>query len=138
MNWMLPVLGIIGALIVTLIACSVLICDRVGSHALRLVITGSIAAALVALGFRTFMSRTKRQILSDYVFPEMSRLTLSIGQIFGLPALSVVERPWNNRVADTRGDVAHGSIKPSALSNRPPALGSLLPHESPVRGTGKA
>jgi teichuronic acid exporter len=80
-NWMLPVSGIIGLLVVALIVCSLLICDHVGSPLLRLVIMGSIAAALVGLGFRIFMSRTKRQILSDYVFPEMSRRTLSIGQI---------------------------------------------------------
>ena len=86
--WVLPAVGITGILIVALIVCSLLIGDRVGSPALRLVIIGSIAVALIASGFRLFISRTKRQMFSNYVFPEMSRPVISIGRIFGLPASS--------------------------------------------------
>jgi lipopolysaccharide exporter len=87
-TWMLPAAGITGLLTVALVVCSLLIGDRVGSPALRLIIMGSVAAALMALGFRLFMSRTKRQMLSNYVFPGMSRRAISIAKVFGLPASS--------------------------------------------------
>jgi PST family polysaccharide transporter len=85
-TWVLPATGVTGLLMVVLIVCSSFIGDRVWSPALRLVIMGSIAVTLVALGFRLFMSRTKRQMLSNYVFPGMSQPVISIAKIFGLLA----------------------------------------------------
>jgi PST family polysaccharide transporter len=85
-TWVLPAAGVTGLLMVVLIVCSSFIGDRVWSPALRLVIMGSIAVALVALGFRLFMSRTKRQMLSNYVFPGMSQPAICIVKIFGLLA----------------------------------------------------
>jgi O-antigen/teichoic acid export membrane protein len=63
-TWMLPAVGISGLFTVVLVVCSSLIGHRVGSPALRLVIMGSIAVAVVAIGFRLFMDKTKRQVLS--------------------------------------------------------------------------
>jgi O-antigen/teichoic acid export membrane protein len=87
-SWALPAAGTSGLLMAALIVCSLLIGERVSSPVLRLVITGSIGVALIAFGFRFFMSRTQRQMLSNYVFPGMSRRTISIAKIFGLPASS--------------------------------------------------
>jgi O-antigen/teichoic acid export membrane protein len=83
-TWMLPAVGISGLLIVVLIGCSSFISHRVGSPALRLVIMGSIAVAVVAIGFRLFMDKTKRQVLSRYISPGMSRSAIPIAKIFGL------------------------------------------------------
>ena len=87
-TWMLPAVGITGLLTVALIVCSSFIGHRVGAPALRLVIMGSISIVVVAIGLRLFMDRTKRQVLSNYVFPGMSRQAISIAKIFGLPANS--------------------------------------------------
>ena len=87
-TWMLPAVGITGLLTVALIVCSFFIGHRVGAPALRLVIMGAIAIVVVAIGLRLFMDRTKRQVLSNYVFPGMSRQAISIAKIFGLPANS--------------------------------------------------
>ena len=87
-TWMLPAVGITGLLTAALTVCSSFIGHRVGAPALRLVIMGSIAIVVVAIGFRLFMDRTKRQVLSNYVFPGMSRQAISIAKIFGLPANS--------------------------------------------------
>ena len=87
-TWVLPAIGITGLLAIALIVCSSFIGHRVGSPALRLAIMGFVAVAVVAIGFRVFMGRTKRQVLSDYVFPGMSRPAISIAKIFGLPASS--------------------------------------------------
>src|SRR5262249_40163267 len=86
--WMLPAIGITGLLTVVLIISTLLIGDRVGYPALRLVIEGLIAVALIASVFRLFMSRTKRQMLSNYVFPGASRRTISIAKICGFPERS--------------------------------------------------
>jgi O-antigen/teichoic acid export membrane protein len=85
-TWMLPAVGITGLLTLALIACSSFIGHRVGSPALRLVIMGSIAVVVVAIGFRIFMGRTKRQVLSSYVVLGVSRPAISIAKLFGLPA----------------------------------------------------
>ena len=85
-TWVLPAVGITGLLTVVLIVCSSFIGHRVGAPAVRLVIMGSIAVVVVAIGFRLFMDRTKRQVLSKYVFPGMSRPAISIAKLLGLPA----------------------------------------------------
>ena len=87
-TWMLPAMGTTGLLTVALVVCSSFICHRVGAPALRLAIMGSIAVVVVAIGFRLCMGRTKRQVLSNYVFPGMSQPAISIAKIFGLPASS--------------------------------------------------
>ena len=83
-TWMLPAVGISGLLTVVLILCSSFVGHRVGSPALRLVIMGSIAVAVVAIGFRLFMDKTKRQVLSRYISPGMSRPVISIAKILGI------------------------------------------------------
>jgi PST family polysaccharide transporter len=85
-TWVLPAVGITGLLTVALLVCSSFIGHRIGPPALRLVIMGAIAIVVVAIGFRLFMGRTKRQVLSRYVFPGMSPQAISIAKIFGLPA----------------------------------------------------
>ena len=87
-SWVLPGTGIAGLVTVVLVVCLSFMGERIGSPALRLAMMGSIAAALVALGFRLFMSRARRQMLSNYIFPEMSRPAVSIAKIFGLPPRS--------------------------------------------------
>ena len=87
-SWVLPGTGIAGLVTVVLVVCLSFMGERIGSPALRLAMMGSIAAALVALGFRVFMSRARRQMLSNYIFPGMSRPAVSIAKIFGLPARS--------------------------------------------------
>jgi O-antigen/teichoic acid export membrane protein len=87
-TWMLPAMGITGLLTVALIVCASFIGHRVGSPVLRLAIIGSISVPAVAIAFRLFMGRTKRQVLSNYVLPGMSRPAISIAKIFGLPASS--------------------------------------------------
>jgi hypothetical protein len=85
-EWVLPAAGITGLLALSLIVCSVLIGDRVGSPALRLAIMASIAFVNVVVGFRLLMSRNKRQMLSNYVFLGTSPPAMSIARIFGFPA----------------------------------------------------
>ena len=85
-SWMLPAAGIAGLLAAALIVYSLLIGDRLGSTALRLATMASIALAVITLGFRVFMGRSKRQMLANRVFPGMSRSVSSIARIFGLAA----------------------------------------------------
>ena len=83
-TWMLPAVGISGLLTVVLIVCNSFIGHRVGSAALRLVIMGSIAVAVVAIGFWLFVDKTKRQVLARYIPPGMPGPVISIARIFGL------------------------------------------------------
>jgi hypothetical protein len=47
---------------------------------------GSIAVVVVAIGFRLFMDRAKRQALSSYIVGGMPRPAISVAKIFGLTA----------------------------------------------------
>ena len=87
-TWMLPAVGVTGLLTVALMVCSSFIDHRVGPPALRLVIMGSIAVVVVAIGFRLFMDRAKRRALSSYIVGGMSRPAISVAKIFGLTANS--------------------------------------------------
>ena len=85
-SWVLPAAGITGLLAAALIVNSFLISDRLGSPALRLATMTSIAFAVMALGFRLFMGRSKRHMLANQVLRGMSRPVSSIASIFGLTA----------------------------------------------------
>jgi O-antigen/teichoic acid export membrane protein len=111
-TWMIPAATTAGLLGIAMTFCSHFILPPTASSTLRLATMGAVAAGVVVAGFRLFIGRARRRVLSIYFSLGASWPTILVAKLLGLERRDASS---DRSLGEPRGALGYGNGSPAPM-----------------------